>query len=52
MYRKFNVGDIVGWHGQPLFVRVFSIKRHFARTNEFVHATTQVSKRIAEGLNC
>jgi len=34
-----------------LFVRIFGILQHFSRTNEFVHATTQVSKRVAEGAN-
>ena len=45
MHRNFKVFDTVGWHGQTLFVRVFSILQRFSRTNEFVHATTQVSKK-------
>jgi hypothetical protein len=35
-----HIKAVAGWHGQTLFVRVFSISQRFARTNEFVHATT------------
>ncbi len=34
MHRNFKVFDTVGWHGQTLFVRVFSILQRFSRTNE------------------
>ena len=50
MHRSFKVFDTVGWHGQTLFVRVFSLLQRFSRTNEFVRATTQVGKnKVPEG---